>query len=68
MNHVSNLLRVASEHSLCFVLEVLASGWLRWMEGVNAEIKVVDEVKMKRCNGLHTIDTQVIDQNNIVID
>ena len=42
--------------------------WLRWMEGVNAEIKVVDEVKMKRCNGLHTIDTQVIDQNNIVID
>ena len=36
-------------------------GWLRWVAGVNAEIMVVDEVKTKRCNGLHTIDTQVID-------
>ena len=26
--------------------------WLRWVEGVNAVIKVVDEVKTKTCNGL----------------
>ena len=31
------------------------------MVGVNAEIMVVDEVKTKRCNGLHTKDMQVID-------
>ena len=26
--------------------------WLRWLEGVNAVIKVVDEVKTKKCSGL----------------
>ena len=35
-------------------------GWLRWVAGVIVVIKVVDEVKTKKCNGLHTTDTQVI--------
>ena len=46
---------------LPFIERLGRSGWLRWVAGVNAEIMVVDEVKTKRCNGLHTIDTQVID-------
>ena len=36
-------------------------GWLRWVAGVNAIIMVGDEVKTKRCNKLHTKNTQVID-------
>ena len=36
-------------------------GWLRWVVKAIAVIKVVNEVKMKRCNGLHTTDMQVID-------
>ena len=36
-------------------------GWPRWVAGVNVVIMVVDEVKTKRCNGLHTKNTQVID-------
>ena len=46
---------------LAFIKRLSHFGWLRWVAGVNAEIIMVDEVKMKRCNGLHTKDMQVID-------
>ena len=29
-------------------------GWLRWVAGINVVIMVVDQVKTKRCNRLHT--------------
>ena len=43
-----------------FIERLGCFGWLRWVAGVIVVIKVVDEVKTKRCNGLQTIDTQVI--------
>ena len=46
---------------LPFIERLGRSSWLRWVAEVNVEIMVVDEVKTKRFNGLHTIDTQVID-------
>ena len=35
-------------------------GWLRWVAGVNAVMMEVGEVKMKRCNKLQHMETQVI--------
>jgi len=46
---------------LPFIERLGCSGWLRLVAEVNARIMVVDEVKTKKCNGLHAIDTQVID-------
>jgi len=47
--------------SLPFIERLGRSGWLRLVAKVNAEIMVVDKVKTKRCNGLHTTNMQVID-------
>ena len=46
---------------LPFIKRLHHFGWLRWVVEVIVVIKMDDEVKMKRCNGLHTTDTQVID-------
>ena len=43
---------------LPFIERLGRSGWLRWVAGVNAEIMVVDEVKMKRCNKLQHTKTR----------
>ena len=45
---------------LPFIERLGHSGWLRLVAEVNAEIMVVDKVKTKRCNRLHTSDTQQI--------
>ena len=45
---------------LPFIERLHHFGWLRWVAKVIAITKVVDEVKTKKCSGLHAADTQVI--------
>ena len=42
---------------LPFIERLGRSDWWRWVVEVNAGIMVVDEVKMKICNRLHTTHT-----------